>query len=257
MRVRATLLRDRRASSSSPGWLVHSSGSRARRPPWLFVHSLDRASERALVLAHQHDIVCVADEVEPSYLAYLGELGLGPAPERVIAMSRFSDRAPGRALWARLAESTDALRMVGSLMRAGGPSRLHPSMASRGPFALAAALEIASDTEVRVAGGDPAIVEHANQKHEMRERAIALGIPVAEGEVVQLRGGRGTATARLRCPQPRRRAEAGPDRSRDRAWLGGCRRVGHRHRGKTGDGRRRHRARRFPCAPRIARTSSR
>lgn len=160
--------------------------------PWLFVHSLDRASERALVLAHQHDIVCVADEVEPSYLSYLGELGLGPAPERVIAMSRFSDRAPGRALWARLAESTDALRMVGSLMREGGPSRLHPSMASRGPFALAAALEIASDTEVRVAGGDPAIVEHANQKHEMRERAIALGIPVAEGEVVQLEvaGGR-------------------------------------------------------------------
>ncbi|MGH7499092.1 MAG: hypothetical protein ACREL3_09615 [Gemmatimonadales bacterium] len=154
--------------------------------PWLFVHSVERASERALVLARPQDIVCVSDEVEPAYLSYLAELGLGPAPDRVVPMSRFGDRSPGRALWARLAENTEALRAVGSLVREGGPSRLHPFIASRGSFALAAALEIAADTEVRVAGGDPAIVEYADQKHNIRERAIALGIPVADGEVVEL-----------------------------------------------------------------------
>jgi len=167
--------------------------------PWLFVHgaatlggsssaalTAERASERALVLARPQDIVCVTEEVEPAYLAYLAELGLGPSPERVVPVSRFGDRAPGRALWARLAGNTEALRALGSLLRASGPSRLHPLIASRGPFELAAALEVAADTEVRVVGGDPRIVESADQKHEMRARAIALGIPVADGEIVEL-----------------------------------------------------------------------
>ncbi len=154
--------------------------------PRLFVHSVERASERALVLARPQDIVCVSEEVEPAYLSYLAELGLGPASDRVVSMSRFSDRSPGRALWARLSESTEALRALGALLREGGPSRLHPGIASRGSFALAAALEIAADTEVRVEGGDPAVVEYAEQKHHIRERAIALGIPVADGEIVEL-----------------------------------------------------------------------
>ena len=73
--------------------------------PRLFVHSVERASERALVLARSQDIVCVSDEVEPAYLSYLAELGLGPASNRVVAMSRFSDRSPGtRALGAAVGE---------------------------------------------------------------------------------------------------------------------------------------------------------
>lgn len=174
--------------------------------PWLFVHGAstpmtgssgppsvaERASERALVLARAQDIVCVTEEVEPAYLDYLAELGLGPRPDRVVAVSRFGNHAPGRALWARLAGNTEALRALGSMLREGGPSRLHPFIGSRGPFDLAAALEVAGDTEVRVLGGDPKVVEYADQKHHIRERAIALGVPVAEGEVVELRapGGR-------------------------------------------------------------------
>jgi hypothetical protein len=156
--------------------------------PRLFVHgaTTPRASERALVLARAQDIVCVADEVEPAYLAYLAELGLGPAPERLVTMSRFNDHAPDRALWARLAGNTEALQALGTLLRNAGPSRLHPLIASRGSHALAAALEIAGDTEVRVLGSDPALVEYADQKHHIRERAAELGIPVAEGEVVTL-----------------------------------------------------------------------
>ncbi len=154
----------------------------------LFVHGAPtpRASERALVLARPQDIVCVADEVEPAYLAYLAELGIGPAPERVVAMSRFGDHAPNRALWARLAGNTEALRVLGGLLRAAGPLRLHASIASRGSHSLAAALEIAGETEVRVLGGDPDLVEYADQKHHIRERALALGIPVANGEIVAL-----------------------------------------------------------------------
>ena len=104
--------------------------------PWLFVHGAstpmtgssgppsvaERASERALVLARAQDIVCVTEEVEPAYLDYLAELGLGPRPDRVVAVSRFGNHAPGRALWARLAGNTEALRALGSMLRDGGPS---------------------------------------------------------------------------------------------------------------------------------------
>ncbi|HEY8259451.1 MAG TPA: hypothetical protein VIG08_17465 [Gemmatimonadales bacterium] len=169
----------------APRLFVHGAASPARGARGT-PRAVERASERALVLARAQDIVCVSEEVEPAYLAYLAELGLGPAPDRVVAASRFGDHEPGRALWARLAGSTEALRAIGTLLRDAGPSRLHPFIASRGSFALAAALEVASETEVSVVGGDPEIVERADHKHHIRERAIRLAIPVADGEVVQL-----------------------------------------------------------------------
>jgi hypothetical protein len=163
-----------------PAWL--SSGSSAH----LFVHGR-RHAERALVLARPQDIVCVADEVDPAYLAYLAELGLGPRPGRVVAASRFGGAAAGdRALWARLAGSADALRALAELLGPGRGARLHPYMASGGERSLAAALEAAADAEVRVAAPDPGLVAYAGQKHHIRAKAIELGIPVAPGEVVTL-----------------------------------------------------------------------
>jgi hypothetical protein len=146
----------------------------------------ERYPERALLLARPQDIVCVSEEVDPAYLEYLAELGLGLSPDRVVPASRFSPAQPGRPLWARLRGSTEALRALGVLLQKAGPVRLHPYVVSQGQFALAAALEVAAGREVRVAGGDPAVVEYADQKHHVRARAIELGIPVARGEVVEL-----------------------------------------------------------------------
>jgi hypothetical protein len=168
-------------------------------PSQLFVHcgtpgagpesdanrSAEWYAERALVLARSQDVVCVAGEVDPSYLTYLGELGLGPRPEHVVPASRYGSAA-GRALWARLAGNTAALGALGNLVRRAGISQIQPLVASQGQFALAAALEVASDTQVRVAGGDPRLVEYVGQRHQVRSKALELGIPVAEGEVVEL-----------------------------------------------------------------------
>jgi hypothetical protein len=163
-------------------------------PPWLaggssaqlFVHGPAHA-ERALVLARPQDVVCVADEVDPAYLGFLAGLGLGPRPGRVVAASRFGPTGPpDRALWARLAGSADALRTLADLLQGGAATHLHPYSASGGERALAAALEVAADAEVRVAAAEPALVAWADQKHHIRARAIALGVPVAEGEVVTL-----------------------------------------------------------------------
>jgi hypothetical protein len=163
-------------------------------PPWLaggsaaqlFVHGQVHA-ERALVLARPQDVVCVPDEVDPAYLGFLAGLGLGPRPGRVIAASRFGPTAsPDRALWARLAGSADALRALAELLQGGGGASLHPYAASGGERALAAAIEVAADADVRVAAPDPALAAYADQKHHIRAKAIELGIPVAAGEVVIL-----------------------------------------------------------------------
>ena len=157
-------------------------------PAQLFVHQAQ--ADRALVLARPQDIVCVPDEVEPAYLAYLSDLGLGPHRGHVVSASRFP--MPGvhgtaeRPLWARLANSADALRALAELLRRNGVTRLHPYAASNGERSLAAALEVAADTEVRVAAPDPAVAAYADQKHHIRAKAIELGVPVAPGEVVTL-----------------------------------------------------------------------
>jgi hypothetical protein len=163
-----------------PSWLA--GGPHAQ----LFVHGQAHA-ERALVLARPQDVVCVHDEIEPAYLAYLAELGLGPGAGRVVAASRFGPTAsPDRALWARLAGSADALRALASLLQGNGGTSLHPYSASGGERSLAAALEVAADAEVRVAAADPSLVAFADQKHHIRAKAIELGVPVAEGESVTL-----------------------------------------------------------------------
>jgi hypothetical protein len=155
-------------------------------PAQLFVHGQTYA-DRALVLARPQDIVCVPDEVEPAYLSYLSDLGLGPHRGHVVAASRFG--APGaaeRPLWARLTHSADALRALAELLRRNGVTRLHPYSASNGERSLAAALEVAADAELRVAAPDPVMAAYADQKHHIRAKAIELGVPVAAGEVVTL-----------------------------------------------------------------------
>lgn len=163
-----------------PSWLAGGPAAQ------LFVHGQTHA-ERALVLARPQDVVCVPDEVEPAYLAYLAELGLGPRAGRVVAASRFGPTASGdRALWARLAGSAEALRALADLLRGSGGTCLHPYTASGGERSLAAALEVAADAEVRVAAAAPGLVAFADQKHHIRARAMELGVPVAEGEIVTL-----------------------------------------------------------------------
>jgi Pre ATP-grasp domain len=155
-------------------------------PAQVFVHGQGHA-DRALVLARPQDIVCVPDEVDPAYLAYLSDLGLGPRRGHVVAASRFGPPpAADRALWARLAGSADALRALADLLRRNGVTHLHPYSALGGERCLAAALEVAADAELRVAAPDPTTAEYADQKHHIRAKAIELGVPVAPGEVVTL-----------------------------------------------------------------------
>lgn len=150
------------------------------------IPGIDRYAERALLLAQRQDIVCLPEEIEPAYLAYLAELGLGPLPENVLVASRLGDSDRSDPLWQRILRSDAALDILSRRARQHGSAVIHPFVASHGPFVLADAIQSQAGVPVSVSGGDPALVAYADFKHHIRAHAIELGIPVAPGEVVDL-----------------------------------------------------------------------
>ena len=139
-------------------------------------------AERALLLADVADIVCLAEEVDPAYLALLAELGIGPRPENVIVAWRYSES--GSPLWKRLLDNDEVLEQLSRRMRMERTAQLHPFFLTTGHLELGRALSERLGREVTVLGGDPAVVAYADHKHHIRALAVELGIPVAPGEVV-------------------------------------------------------------------------
>lgn len=171
------------------------------------IPGFDRYPERALLLAQRGDLVCVGAPIDQDYLGYLAGLGIGPRAEDVVVAEgagALADRlraAPG-PLVQRLRGTGDEVVWI------------EPYAASDAAFALAAALRCESGAAVRVRSGLPEITTHADQKHLMRERAAALGIPVADGEVATLSHAGG-----------RRRGDLGPVREAIERQLGRTGRV--------------------------------
>jgi hypothetical protein len=164
------------------------------------IPGFDRYPERALLLAEPGDLVCVGAPIDPEYLEFLVGLGIGPRAEDVVV----AEGAGPLAERLRAAPHPLVQRLRGS---AG--VWIEPYAASDAAFALAATLRCESGAAIRVRSGLPEITAHADQKHLMRERAEALGIPVAEGEVAMLAHAGG-----------RRRGDLGPVRAAIERQLG-------------------------------------
>lgn len=150
------------------------------------VPGVEHYAERALLLAEHEDIVCLPEEVDPGYIAYLAELGLGPASGNLLVASHFDDGNSEGPLWRRILDSDEALAALSCLVARHSSARVQPFIASTGQFTLAAALERMAGVRVQVHGGDPAVVAYADCKHHIRAKALELGIPVAPGEIVDL-----------------------------------------------------------------------
>jgi biotin carboxylase len=155
----------------------------------LYVHCGTSTSypERALVLARRSDLVCVNDEIEPAYLEYLAELGIGPAPANIIVVAgRSTEADESGPLPARLLGDAETLDRMASLMRGRGTVAIHPFMATSHQLELARGLSERLGHAVQVIGGDPDLVAYAEGKNHIRQAAIELGIPVAPGGVIDL-----------------------------------------------------------------------
>jgi Pre ATP-grasp domain len=145
---------------------------------------VERYAERALLLADRNDIVCVPQEIEPDYLEFLAQLGLGPAPANLIVTSRF--QSGSGPLWERLLDSEEALAFLEGRMQLQGTAQLHPFFSTAGQFELGRALSERTGRAIQVIGGDPDLVAYADSKEHIRAKALELGVPVARGEVVEL-----------------------------------------------------------------------
>ncbi|HYC30987.1 MAG TPA: hypothetical protein VEB59_01800 [Gemmatimonadales bacterium] len=145
--------------------------------------ALERQAERALVLASGDDVVCVPREIDPEYLGFLSSLGLGPSAANVIAVPAL--HGEGGTLAERLLRAGGMVEQLAGRLGTAEVT-LYPYAGRADAFALANALELVRGRPVRVYAGSVDATAKADTKHLMRERAEALGVPVAPGEVATL-----------------------------------------------------------------------
>lgn len=163
---------------------VTALGDRAELATYL--PGFDKYAERALLLARPDDLVCVLEKVDEQYLQYLSQLGIGPHAGSVIVASADSQLPPELSLSAALGSNAAALFPAQKLAARGKRVVLHPYLVSPGKFTLAEILRALLQREVEVLGGNWPLINYMNAKHHVRTLALELGVPVPEGELVQL-----------------------------------------------------------------------
>lgn len=146
---------------------------------------LPNQAERALLLAGRDDVVCLNGPVDPDYLAFLEGLKIGPDPERVVWGPR-PGGPPAECLSSSIRGNPELMARIARLLGHPTETLLDPFASTPHEAALAASLGEALGSPVRVLGGDPETAARADRKDLMRARAHALGVPLAEGEVVPL-----------------------------------------------------------------------
>jgi hypothetical protein len=157
---------------------------------------LDHGVERALLLARPDDVVCVTRPVEPAYLEFLHGLGLGPNAGNVVVAT--AEHAPNRRATLPELLAKDERLLAAIRDRIGPACRvvLNSFIASPLEFRLAGVLARTLGRPVHVLGGKRGLLDQANSKHVVRAKAIELGVPVASGEMVELRPARDLAPLR-------------------------------------------------------------
>ena len=141
--------------------------------------------QRAFLVARPHDVVCVAShKVDPSYAQFLFDLGVGPKRENIIELDPGSD--DGKAtLSDRLGRCAVSLQKIVDRVSSANRIVLNPYSISNSVYVLAKKLENMLGRPVMALGGNPDIAASANLKHVAYRKAQELGIPVAQGEVIE------------------------------------------------------------------------
>jgi hypothetical protein len=157
----------------------------------IFVHNIispgfEKYEERALVVARPDDVVCVANAVDKDYLQFLHNLGIGPKQWNVVVASKDNSRNSEGCLTDLLMSNNEAILTIRNLVEQGKEIVLNPYRVTQREFKLAAILEKTLGRTVNLLGGNSDIVDYANHKHNVRAKALELGIPVPEGKVVEL-----------------------------------------------------------------------
>jgi hypothetical protein len=150
------------------------------------VPGIEKYPERALLIARPDDIVCVAGIVDKDYLQFLSSLGIGPRNGNVLVGSKNVHRDSNVSLSDLIMRNDDALLRIKNLIKRDKQIVLNPFIVTLKEFKLAATMERLLDNNVHLLGGNSFIVDYANRKHNIRAKAIELGIRVPDGETVDL-----------------------------------------------------------------------
>jgi hypothetical protein len=143
--------------------------------------------ERSLVFARADDIVCVLNSLDNQCLEFFSSLGVGPRDENVVVASKSIHSNLAVNLTDLLIKDYEALLTIRNLVKHNKKIVLNPYILSTREFRLAAVLETVIGRKVDLLGGNNVdIVNYANHKHNVRAKALELGIPVPEGDVVEL-----------------------------------------------------------------------
>jgi len=149
----------------------------------------EKYPERSLLVARTDDIVCVLERVDNQYLQFLSSLGVGPRNGNVIQASKCLYQNDNANLSDSLMSNQEALLTIRKLVKQNKKIVLNPYIASPKEFKLAAILETILGRKVHISARNAKIVEYANYKHNIRTKALELGIPVPEGDMVELQLG--------------------------------------------------------------------
>jgi len=150
------------------------------------VTGLEKYPERSLLVARPDDLVCVVDKVDNQYLQFLSKLGIGLSNKNIIVASKDFQQDSDATLSDLLMSNCEALLAIRNLVKRNKKIVLNPYIASPKEFKLVAILETILGRKVHILGGNSDIVDYANHKHNVRAKALELGLPVPEGDVVVL-----------------------------------------------------------------------
>ena len=141
--------------------------------------------ERSLLFARSDDLVCVSKRVGEQYLRFIYSFGIGPRNENIIVASENTHRDSLMSLSDLLMSNDKALSTIRRLIKQDKKIVLNPFIATPKEFELASTLETVVGKKVYLLG-NPNVVDYANHKHNVKIKAIELGVPVSEGDIIEL-----------------------------------------------------------------------
>lgn len=155
-----------------------------------FISGFEKYPERSLVFARPDDLVCVAETVDNQYFQFLYSMGISPRNGNVVVASESVHPNSSASLSDLLMGNYEALLKIRKLIKRNKKIVLNPFIATSRESKLAAILEAVLGRKVHLLGGDSDLVDYANHKHNVRTKAIELGVPVPEGDIIELQLGR-------------------------------------------------------------------
>lgn len=147
---------------------------------------MQRCAERALLLASADDVVCLSHSVPTTYLHYLKSLGLGPTPPYIVTVPAAGTQRQADPLVVRLLQQSQCLRRVADLLRDDREVWLNCYVSSDADVLLQCRLATALHKPVHIVNSHPGRQVRLHDKRYVRQKAVALGLPVPPGEAASL-----------------------------------------------------------------------